>query len=183
MSENIYLIGFMGTGKSTAADYLHKKLSMEMAEMDQLIEARAGMPISRIFEKYGEEYFRNLETELLIELSEKERLVVSCGGGTPMRDRNVREMRKSGTIVLLTASPETIFSRVKDSHSRPLLEQNKSVDYIAKLLEQRRSAYEAAADLVIETDQKSMEEICGELLQGLEGAYEWKRESAEPPVC
>lgn len=84
-----------------------------------------------------------------------------------MRENNVAEMKKNGRVVLLTASPETIYHRVKDSHDRPLLENNKNVSFITELMEKRREKYEAAADVIIETDKKSELEICEELVQRL----------------
>ena len=96
---NIFLIGFMGTGKSTISAVLGKELSTEVIEMDELIVKRQGMPISQIFETRGEEYFRELETGLLVELQQRDGVIVSCGGGTPMRECNVAEMKKSGIIV------------------------------------------------------------------------------------
>ena len=164
---NIFLIGFMGAGKSTISDYLKNALAMDVVEMDQCIVERQGMSISDIFETYGEEYFRELETNLLIEMQSRSNVVVSCGGGVPMRDRNVAEMKKNGRVVLLTAKPETILERVKDNHDRPLLENNKNVSFIADLLEKRRAKYEAAADIVIQTDGKSELEICEELIHRL----------------
>ena len=164
---NIFLIGFMGAGKSTISDYLKNVLAMDVVEMDQCIVERQGMSISDIFETYGEEYFRELETNLLIEMQSRSNVVVSCGGGVPMRERNVAEMKKNGRVVLLTAKPETILERVKDNHDRPLLENNKNVSFIADLLEKRRAKYEAAADIVIQTDGKSELEICEELIHSL----------------
>ena len=164
---NIFLIGFMGTGKTTIANCLSRKLDRKVVEMDQIISERAGMSISDIFETYGEEYFRELETNLLIEMQSQSNVVVSCGGGVPMRERNVAEMKKNGRVVLLTAKPETILERVKDNHDRPLLENNKNVSFIADLLEKRRAKYEAAADIVVETDGKSELEICEELIHSL----------------
>ena len=164
---NIFLIGFMGAGKSTISDYLKNVLAMDVVEMDQCIVERQGMSISDIFETYGEEYFRELETNLLIEMQSRSNVVVSCGGGVPMRERNVAEMKKNGRVVLLTAKPETILERVKDNHDRPLLENNKNVSFIADLLEKRRAKYEAAADIVVETDGKSELEICEELIHRL----------------
>ena len=165
---NILLIGFMGAGKSTVADYLKTKYSMDLVEMDQVIAGREGMSISDICSAHGEEYFRNLETQLLIELQSHGNTVVSCGGGVPMRERNVKEMKKNGKVVLLTAKPETILERVKDDHSRPLLEGNKTVAYIAELMEKRREKYEAAADIVVATDGRSAEEICEEIIGKLQ---------------
>lgn len=167
---NIFLIGFMGAGKSTISDYLKNVLAMDVVEMDQCIVERQGMSISDIFETYGEEYFRELETNLLIEMQSQSNVVVSCGGGVPMRERNVVEMKKNGRVVLLTAKPETILERVKDNHDRPLLENNKTVPFIADLMEKRRAKYEAAADIVIQTDGKSELEICEELIHRLREA-------------
>ena len=167
---NIVMIGFMGAGKSTISDYLKNVLAMDVVEMDQCIVERQGMSISDIFETYGEEYFRELETNLLIEMQSRSNVVVSCGGGVPMRERNVTEMKKNGRVVLLTAKPETILERVKDNHDRPLLENNKNVSFIADLLEKRRAKYEAAADIVVETDGKSELEICEELIHRLREA-------------
>ena len=167
---NIFLIGFMGAGKSTISDYLKNALAMDVVEMDQCIVERQGMSISDIFETYGEEYFRELETNLLIEMQSQSNVVVSCGGGVPMRERNVVEMKKNGRVVLLTAKPETILERVKDNHDRPLLENNKTVPFIADLMEKRRAKYEAAADIVIETDGKSALEICEEMINRLREA-------------
>ena len=166
-SYNIVLIGFMGAGKSTISDFLRTVFAMEVIEMDQIIAEREEMSISDIFETYGEEYFRDLETKLLIEMQSRKNVVISCGGGVPMRERNVVEMKKNGRVVLLTAKPETILNRVKDNHDRPLLEGNKNVDYIAELMEKRREKYEAAADIVIETDGKDKLEICEELVHRL----------------
>ena len=164
---NIVLIGFMGTGKSAISDLLKKKFGMDVIDMDQVIAQRQGMSISQIFETYGEEYFRDLETNLLIEMQSRTNVVISCGGGTPMRECNVAEMKKNGRVVLLTAKPETIYERVKNNHDRPLLENNKTVSYIAELMEKRRQKYEAAADIIIETDDKNKLEVCEELVHRL----------------
>lgn len=161
---NIVLIGFMGSGKSTISRALNERFAMDVIEMDQVIADREGMSISEIFEVHGEEYFRNLETELLRELQNRKGVVISCGGGVPMRDENVVEMKKNGKVILLTASPETILDRVKNNHDRPLLENNKNVGFISDLMEKRRSKYEAAADIIIKTDGKSAFQICEEII-------------------
>ena len=166
-THNILLIGFMGAGKSTVSTYLSKILASPQVEMDEEIVKKEGMSINKIFEEYGETYFRNCETNLLIEMQSKSNVVVSCGGGTPMRECNVVEMKKNGHVVLLTAKPETILDRVKDNHDRPLIENNKTVPFIADLMEKRRAKYEAAADIIIETDGKNELEICEELVHRL----------------
>lgn len=164
---NIVLIGFMGAGKSTISSYLSTLFAMEVVEMDEIIAKREGMSISDIFEVHGEQYFRDAETNLLIEMQSRTNVVISCGGGVPLRERNVVEMKKNGKVVLLTAKPETIYERVKDAHNRPLIENNKNVGFIADLMEKRREKYEAAADIIIETDNKSTLEICEELVSRL----------------
>ena len=165
---NILLIGFMGAGKSAIAGHLQKEYGMNMIDMDEEIVKREGMSISEIFKSRGEPYFRNLETKLLIELQQMSNQVVSCGGGVAMRSENVAEMKKNGRVVLLRAKPETIYERVKDSTNRPLLAGNMNVAYISELMELRRPKYKAAADVMIDTDGKSVDEICRELLEKVE---------------
>ena len=164
---NIVLIGFMGAGKSTISDYLSTMFDMDIVEMDQVIAEREEMSIPDIFATYGEEYFRDLETNLLIEMQSHKNAVISCGGGAALRERNVAEMKKNGKVVLLTADPETILNRVKDSDDRPLLNGNKNVEFIANMMQQRRQKYETAADVIIHTDNKSVLQICEEMIAKL----------------
>lgn len=170
--KNIFLIGYMGTGKSTVAAYMAKQYGLEVLEMDQMIVEREGMSISDIFAKQGEGYFRDVETNLLIEIQSQENKVVSCGGGVVLREQNVEEMRKGGKIVLLSAKAETILERVKDDDSRPLLQGNKNVEFINDMLEKRRPKYESAADIVIQTDGKQIKDICNEIFEQIEGQGE-----------
>lgn len=166
-SYNIILIGFMGSGKSTISEFLSTMFAMDVIEMDQIIAEREEMSIPDIFATYGEEYFRNLETELLVEMQSEKNKIISCGGGVALRAQNVAEMKKNGRVVLLTAHPETILDRVKDSDDRPLLNGNKNVEFISNLIESRREKYESAADIIVHTDQKTVLEICEELIKKL----------------
>lgn len=161
---NIFLIGFMGVGKSTISKYLQKTFALDVVEMDEIIAERNGMSISEIFDLYGEEYFRQEETKLLRELQNQKNMIISCGGGVAMRQENVDEMKKSGIVILLTAKPATILERVESSHDRPLLENNKTEAYISELLEKRRPYYEAAADFTVNTDNRPIMEICADIL-------------------
>lgn len=167
IKNNIFLIGFMGAGKSTIAAELTKELGMQRIEMDQMIVEQQSMPISEIFDKFGEEYFRNIETDLVRELTDKKQMVVSCGGGIVLRDENAKLMKESGAIVLLTATPETIYERVKNSTERPILNGNMNVEYISSLMDQRKDRYFAVADYVVTTDGKSAKEICAEIIEKL----------------
>lgn len=164
---NIVLIGFMGAGKTTVSEYLSTMFAMDVVEMDQVIAEREGMSIPDIFATYGEEYFRNRETQLLKEMQLRKRAVISCGGGAALREENVEEMKKNGRVVLLTASPQTIYERVKDSTDRPVLNGNNNVEFITELMEKRREKYENAADIVIYTDGKTVLQICEELIAKL----------------
>ena len=146
--KNLYLIGFMGAGKSTIARALAKKCPSKRIEMDQLIEEQQGMAITDIFAAHGENYFRDLETELLRSFSESTGYVVSCGGGSVLRDENAALMKENGCIVFLRATPD--------------------VEYIRELMEKRRPRYEAVADICVDTDGKDVENISEEILKAVE---------------
>ena len=161
--SNIFLIGFMGTGKSTIAEALKRKYDMQIVDMDAEIEKEQKMAISDIFATKGEEYFRDLETQLIKDLQKKDNVVVSCGGGAVLRDENITEMRKSGKVVLLNATPETILQRVKNSHNRPLLEGNKNIDFIRELMSKREDKYSYAADITVNVDNRAVVEIADEV--------------------
>ena len=164
---NIFPIGFMGAGKSTVAGELKDKLEMDRVEMDQMIVENRGMSISEIFDEFGEAYFRNLESNTLIELQKRKQTIVSCGGGVVMREENADHMKKNGRVVLLTAKPETIYERVKDSDERPILNGNMNVEYISGLMEKRKERYEAVADVTVATDGKNVTQICEEIIAKL----------------
>ncbi len=161
----LFLIGFMGAGKSAVSARLHKCHGMELLEMDQEIEKREQKKIPEIFREQGEAYFRQAETALLKELQGKNGLVISCGGGAVLREENVKLMKEAGKIVLLSARPETILERVAGNDDRPLLQGRKTEEGIRELMEQRRPRYEAAADLTVDTDGRTVEEICKEILR------------------
>lgn len=209
MKGSIFLIGFMGTGKSVISSFLGNKLGWECVDTDELIVRKAeGMPIKDIFSRYGEAYFRNLESKILSDLknqkninpeelknkqhindleeledkqhingqielknkidwSRRGHLVVSCGGGIVLRDENIEMMKELGVVVLLTASPETIYERVSSSTERPLLNKNMSVEAIAELLSERERRYLKAADLIVSTDDKTVRQIGDEIIEML----------------
>ena len=164
---NIMLIGFMGSGKSTIAKYLSHILEMQDLETDEFIVKREDMTINEIFQRKGEEYFRRCENNALRELETRQGIIISCGGGMPMKDENVELMKKNGKIVLLTASPETIYERVKYSNERPLLNGNMNVEYIKDLMEKRKDRYESIADIVVDTNNKPIHVIAEEVVSKL----------------
>lgn len=164
LDRHIFLIGFMGCGKSTNAACLSAMTGAAQLEMDQEIVKKQGMEIAKIFDLHGEQHFRDLETELLRELKDKKPMVVSCGGGAVLREENVALMKQMGKIVLLTAEPETIYERVRHSTERPVLNGHMNLEYIENLMEKRRPHYERAADLTVSTDRRTAKEICREIL-------------------
>jgi shikimate kinase len=164
---NIALIGFMGAGKSTVSGYLKEMLAMDEVDVDSVIVKDQNMLIKDIFAEYGEEYFRNCESKAIIELQSCRQTLISCGGGAVMREENVANLKKTSRIVLLTASPETVLERVKGSDERPILNGNMNVEFITGLMEKRAELYRKAADVIIETDHKSVDQVCEELLKAL----------------
>ena len=150
--QNLYLIGFMGTGKSTVAKVFQEDYHMKLLEMDEEIVRQEKRPISEIFATDGESYFRDLETDLVRKIQAGSKQIVSCGGGAVLRPENVAMMKKSGKVVLLRAKAETILERVKSSSDRPLLNGNMNVEYITQLMDKRIPIYEAAADVVLKVD-------------------------------
>lgn len=163
-NKNIFLIGFMGCGKSTMARVLAEKTGACLIEMDETIEKEAGMTINEIFKTFGEEHFRDLESQLILRITEQGGAVVSCGGGAILRPENVENMKKNGTIIYFSATPETIYERVRYSTNRPLLDGNMNVEYISELMKKRLPLYEAAADVTIVVDGKEKKQILEELL-------------------
>lgn len=162
---NIFLIGFMGAGKSTIARTLQSKLDMPLIEMDERIVEEQGCSINEIFDRKGEAGFRDIESDLVKRIANERDSIVSCGGGAVIRPENVEYMKKSGKIVFLTATPETIYERVKNGKDRPLLNGNMNVEYISSLMDKRRDIYNAASDEKIATDNKSKDEIAQEIIE------------------
>ena len=164
ISRSIFLIGFMGAGKSTIARALQRELGFPLIEMDERIVKEQGMSINDIFAQYGEDHFRDIESQLIVDIGKEEPSIVSCGGGVVVRPQNTQNMKEIGRIVFLKATPETIYERVKNSTDRPILNGHMNVEYIAELMEKRRALYEAAADITIQTDGKTREQICEEII-------------------
>lgn len=167
MKNNIYLIGFMGTGKSTVSRSLAELLGYEEIDTDAWIVRQQNKSIPEIFETQGEAHFRDLETRLLEQMKEQQHKIISCGGGMVLREENVSLMKENGVVVLLTAAPQTILSRVEKGTDRPILNGNMNVDYIRGLMEKRTPYYEAAGEVVIVTDDRQPEEIAQEIKKKL----------------
>lgn len=140
--RNIILLGFMGTGKTMTGRVLAERTGLELVDMDSLIEQRQGKTIPEIFAQNGEPAFRDLERELVQELSQRSGIIISTGGGVVLNPANIADFEKNGLVVCLTASPETVFKRVEKDTNRPLLSGDKKAQ-IATLLEKRKPLYSA----------------------------------------
>ena len=147
--SNIALTGFMGCGKTTIGKKLAELLNMDFIDLDQKIEAEQNMSISEIFEKKGEMYFRELETQACHELNTLENTVIATGGGTVIRDRNAEILKENCLIVFLNQSLEQIEKNLSGSYARPLLQVANVSEHIKSLYDFRTPQYLANSDVIV----------------------------------
>ncbi len=161
--KNIVLVGFMGCGKSTIARKLGAMLGYPVVDVDSEIEAKAGMPIARIFETRGEDYFRQLEAAVLQEIGGRAgRFIIATGGGVVGRKRNRGLVRQLGYVVWLQVTRDVILERTARNRDRPLLQTDDPAARIDALLAEREPLYHEVADLELDTTELDAEEIaCG----------------------
>ncbi len=170
MFKNIILTGFMGVGKTSVGTRLAKDLGYRFVDTDSLIEADQRTTITDIFAKFGEPYFRDVETKIIREVMGRENQVVSTGGGAVIRDENRIAFKKTGFVVCLTARPEVVFERIKHETHRPLLQTPDPMAKIKELLDTREKFY-AQADAVIDTSEKSVDAVISEIKERIKHAY------------
>jgi shikimate kinase len=157
---NIVLIGYRGTGKSAMGRLLAARLGRELVSTDAKIVKRAQRTIPEIVAQQGWDYFRDLESDICKELASRDHLVIDTGGGAILRAQNIEALKKNGTVFWLTASVETIVKRIGSDNQRPSLTGTKSfVDEIQDVLQERTPKYHAAADHVIATDNRSINQL------------------------
>ena len=162
--KNIILIGFMGAGKTTIGEAFARRRNMRLIDTDQMIEETAGMTISDIFALKGEGEFRKTETAVLKRLMEEEEgVVLSVGGGLPLREENRRLLKKLGVVVYLEVSPETVVKRLEGDTTRPLLQGANVREKAEKLLSERGPIYRMASDITVNVDGRSVDGIIEEL--------------------
>lgn len=166
--RHVILIGFMGCGKSTVGIRLSYRLRRVVEDMDKLIEKQAGKSISAIFKEDGEAAFREMETNCLKELvTLKEDRIISTGGGLPMKVENHELLKRLGCVVYLRITPQGVYKRLKDDTTRPLLQCEDPMAKIEELLSKRAPVYEQAADVIVDVDDKTMDEVLAELEEKL----------------
>jgi 3-dehydroquinate synthase len=164
--RNIILGGFMATGKSTAGRRLAIVLGYDFLDLDTLIAAEAGMPISQIFSGQGEGAFRALETRMVERVAGRTGCVVATGGGTIVNPRNMEALKRSGVVVTLTADPDTIVARIGPTEDRPMLWGGDKRERVRLLLEERAEAY-AKADLIVDASAHTIDHVVNHILDFL----------------
>ncbi len=169
MKTSIALIGFMGVGKTVVGKALARQLDKEFVELDALIERKAGKTIPAIFREDGETAFRELEIEITGEVSRKKNAVIDCGGGVVLNQVNIDRLRQENLIICLTASPDIIIKRTSSrAGSRPLLEVADKALEVTKLLKFREPFYQRAADITVNTSNRSIGRVVAEIISRVE---------------
>jgi shikimate kinase len=172
--RNIALCGFMGTGKSSVGRLVADQLRFTFLDTDNVIEARAGKPITQIFAEQGEGAFREMEANLVKELAGRERTVISTGGGLVVNPENLASLKQHALVVCLWASPAAIHARVKSQNHRPLLQDPDPVKKITELLAARTTFYKQA-DALLNTEIRSPREVAQQVI------HQFRIAGATPP--
>jgi shikimate kinase len=161
--DNIYLIGMMGSGKTVTGEDLAERLGFRFVDLDVEIQVKEKRTIPEIFASSGEPYFRDVESRVLEHISKQKGQVVATGGGIVLREENVRRMKKTGKVVLLKASAESLWQRVRYSKDRPLLNKPDPFGALKQILNDREIFYENACHFFVMTDGKIAEDVAGEI--------------------
>lgn len=172
---NIILLGYRGTGKSVISRLLSMHLKRRLFSLDSMIEEAVGIPIPEIVSMWGWPRFREIESKIVEQVAgEAQDAIIDCGGGVVLNDRNIKKLKENGKAVLLTATFETLLSRLsRDKNSRPRLKDGLSwEDEHRKVLSEREDKYNAAADLVFDTTGKRPDETVHEIIENFK-QYSW----------
>lgn len=173
--DNLVLIGFMGSGKSSVGRLAAKALGFQFLDTDQTIVERSGRPISEIFATDGEAGFRALETEVIASLAHIGRCVISTGGGAVLSPRNRELLRALGFVVCLTASDDVLFERVSRNTKRPLLQTENPRETLANLVHERNALYSETAHWTLDTSNISQTGAVDAIIAAAKDAFEWNR--------
>lgn len=167
-NKNIFLIGLMGTGKTTIGRHLSRKLHMDFYDSDRVIEERTGADIPLIFEKEGEAGFRKREAAVIDELTAKNDIILATGGGAILDSENRKHLITRGTVFYLRSNLKTLIARTSKDKNRPLLHADEPPNIILqRLLEQRGPLYEEAADHIIDTANNSIHDVIHAIIKSL----------------
>lgn len=169
LNPNIILIGFMGSGKTSTGEVLAGKLGLRFQDTDLMIERKEKAAVSDIFTEKGEGYFRDMETELLLELKDKlVNTVLSAGGGLPLREENRTLLKELGLVVYLEVTAQEAVIRLNGDTTRPLLAEGNLKERVSDMLKVRSPIYEQAAHIKILTDNITPEEAADLIIREYE---------------
>lgn len=158
--KHIALVGFMGAGKSTVARMLSERHNLELVDIDERIETKEQLKIGEIFEEYGEQHFRELETDVLRQALESDKpSVIACGGGIVTKPENMVLLERYAVVVYLSVSVDCALARIDDVNSRPLLAAAGSTEVVFALMQSRMALYETAADVAVTSTKRTPEEV------------------------
>ena len=173
--ENILLVGFMGSGKSTVGRMLARQLRFRFLDTDKLVEEREHATIPKIFEKHGEAYFRERETAALDSLRGKKQYILATGGGVVTVPGNIPLLRSLGLVVLLTAEPDEIYRRVSRNSGRPLLQVEDPRKRVLDLMAVRQPLYESAAHFRVDSTRLRHEDVTEKIVQEAHRFFHWPK--------
>lgn len=168
---NIVLIGMRGSGKTTVGKMLSQQLKKEFIEMDALVAEKAGMQIAQIVKKYGWEYFRDLETEITKEVSQKDNIIIATGGGVVERGENVQALKEHGKLFWLTVGVDTLLKRIGKDVNRPSITGKSRREDMEETQKHREKLYQQAADVIIDTEKVTAKKVMQEIIKNLEDTY------------
>jgi shikimate kinase len=174
MRNNIVLVGFMGSGKTSIGRLVAQRLGFQFIDTDKVIVEHTGMEISDIFAKHGEPWFRDHETSALASMNIYNRTVISTGGGVVLRPENRELLHDLGFVVWLTASEEVIFERVSRNKKRPLLQTDNPRQTVHELLEKRRPLYEGAAQFTVDSTHLGHDAAADAVITEARRAFSWQ---------
>jgi shikimate kinase len=173
--ENLVLIGFMGSGKSSVGRLTAKALGFQFLDTDQMIVERTGRQISEIFATDGEAAFRAIETEVIGSLAHMRRCVISTGGGAVLAEHNRSTLKSLGFVVCLTASDDVLFERVSRNSKRPLLQTENPKETLSKLVQERKMIYIEAAHWTLDTSEIPQSDAVEAVTAAAKDAFAWTR--------
>lgn len=168
---NIVLIGMRGSGKTTVGKLLAQHLKKDFIAVDELVAKKAGMTIAQIVEEYGWEYFRDLESKVTKEISQKDNVIIAAGGGVVVRPKNVKALKEHGKLFWLTVNIDTLLKRIGNDANRPSLTGKSPKEDMEEIQKQRQKLYEQAADVIIDTENVTPREVMEEIITNLEDTY------------
>jgi shikimate kinase len=174
--QNIILIGLMGCGKSTVGRILAKRIRFQIVDIDELIESRTGREIREIFKTDGEESFRRIESITIESIAHMTRCIIATGGGAVLRPENREALKKTGFVIWLTASLDTLFERVSRNNRRPLLQTPNPRQTLSDLMSQREPFYRETADATFDTSEMELEDVAAHIEARVRDAFGWNRQ-------